>query len=77
MPGVGSDVESGKQIGAVDAQAGDRQVGGIGASRHEADVDAGLNVVYEDGSLLFIGYQGTIRNEMSDHGIHAGIRIQF
>lgn len=48
-----------------------------GASyRHEVDVDAGVNVVYDDGSF-FLGYQGTIRNQMSDHGVHAGIRMDF
>jgi uncharacterized protein with beta-barrel porin domain len=51
-------------------------VDGSELDRHEVDVDAGLNIVYEDG-LYFIGYQGTIRKDMSDHGVHAGIRIRF
>jgi uncharacterized protein with beta-barrel porin domain len=46
------------------------------SNRHEVDVDAGVNVVYDDGSF-FLGYQGTIRNQMSDHGVHAGIRLDF
>ncbi len=45
-------------------------------NRHEVDIDAGVNVVYDDGSF-FLGYQGTIRNQMSDHGVHAGIRLDF
>jgi hypothetical protein len=33
-------------------------------------------VVYEDGSI-FLGYQGTIRKDMSDHGVQAGVRFLF
>lgn len=51
-------------------------VDGVEAGRHEVDVDAGLSLDYTDGSL-FLGYQGTIRNKMSDHGVQAGIRIAF
>ena len=49
---------------------------GTSAARQEADVDAGVNLVYDDGALFF-GYQGTIRKGMSDHGIHGGIRLMF
>ena len=51
-------------------------VDGSELGRREVDVDAGLNIVYEDG-LFFLGYQGTIRKDMSDHGVHAGIRLRF
>lgn len=51
-------------------------VDGVGLERREVDVDAGINFVYDDGSY-FIGYQGTIRKDMSDHGVQAGIRIRF
>ena len=51
-------------------------VAGLTNIRHEVDIDAGLNVVYEDGSM-FIGYEGTLRNNMSDHGIRAGLRFMF
>jgi uncharacterized protein with beta-barrel porin domain len=51
-------------------------VDGTELSRREVDVDAGINIVYDDGSY-FLGYQGTIRKDMSDHGIQAGIRIRF
>lgn len=51
-------------------------VDGVTAGRHEVDIDAGLNVVYDDGSM-FIGYEGTIRNAISDHGLHAGLRFLF
>jgi hypothetical protein len=45
-------------------------------ARQEADIDAGVNFVYDDGAL-FLGYQGTIRKGMSDHGIQGGIRLMF
>ena len=51
-------------------------VDGVNTGRHEADVDAGLNVVYDDGSM-FIGYQGTLRSRLSEHGFHAGLRFMF
>lgn len=51
-------------------------VDGVSVGRRELDVDAGVNIVYEDGSLFF-GYQGTIRNAMSEHGVHAGLRFLF
>jgi outer membrane autotransporter protein len=51
-------------------------VDGVGLERREVDVDAGINFVYDDGAY-FIGYQGTIRKDMSDHGVQAGIRIRF
>jgi uncharacterized protein with beta-barrel porin domain len=51
-------------------------VDGIPASRHEVDVDAGVNLNYYDGSV-FLGYEGTIRNGVSDHGFQAGIRVAF
>ena len=51
-------------------------VDGTTEARHEVDVDAGLNVVWDDGSL-FLGYEGTIRSGMSVHGIHAGLKARF
>jgi uncharacterized protein with beta-barrel porin domain len=51
-------------------------VNGSELARHEVDVDAGVALDYTDGSL-FLGYQGTIRSKMSDHGIQAGIRVAF
>jgi uncharacterized protein with beta-barrel porin domain len=51
-------------------------VDGTGIGRRQLDLDAGVNVVYDDGSF-YLGYQGTIRNAMSDHGLHAGIRFLF
>ena len=51
-------------------------VDGVSAGRHEVDVDAGVNVVYNEGAF-FVGYLGTIRKDMSDHGLHAGVRFLF
>jgi len=51
-------------------------VTGTKVGRQEADIDAGVNVVYDDG-IIFVGYQGTIRKGMSDHGLHAGVRVPF
>lgn len=51
-------------------------VNGTEIARHEIDVDAGVALDYTDGSL-FLGYQGTIRNKMSDHGVQLGIRVAF
>ncbi|WP_114226554.1 MULTISPECIES: autotransporter outer membrane beta-barrel domain-containing protein [Sphingomonas] len=47
------------------------------ASRKQADVDAGVNIVWEEGGTIFLGYQGTLRSHMSEHGLHAGIRLSF
>lgn len=46
--------------------------------RHEADIDAGLDIVDDvDRMSIFVGYQGTIRKQMSDHGVMGGVRIQL
>lgn len=45
-------------------------------AHHEADIDAGLNLVYDDGAM-FVGYTGTIRKGMTVHGIQAGLRLMF
>jgi len=52
-------------------------VSGVGLARHEFDVDAGMNIVFDDAGSLFVGYQGTMRQGLSMHGINAGIRIEF
>ena len=50
----------------------------VPTSRHEADIDAGVNVVDEpDRMSVFLGYQGTIRKQMSDHGFMGGVRFQI
>lgn len=52
-------------------------VTGPNFGRHELDVDAGVNVVYDDEGGFFVGYQGTLRNGASNHGLQAGMRLQF
>lgn len=52
-------------------------VTGRGAGKTEFDVDAGLNWVSEDEGGLYVAYQGTFRNDLTSHGVVAGIRIQF
>lgn len=52
-------------------------VTGADVGRHELDVDAGVNVVYDDEGGFFVGYQGTLRSGASDHGLQAGLRLQF
>lgn len=52
-------------------------VDGRPAARHEFDVDAGINFVFDDAGGPFIGYQGTYRNDMTNHAIMAGVRLLF
>jgi len=52
-------------------------VAGVPAARHEEDINAGINWVFEDAGSLFVGYQGTLRNGFNSHGINAGIRLEF
>jgi uncharacterized protein with beta-barrel porin domain len=52
-------------------------VTGRGAGKTEFDVDAGLNWVSDDEGGLYIAYQGTYRNDLTSHGIVAGIRLEF
>lgn len=47
------------------------------ASKSEVDVDAGVNIVFLDEGSVYFGYQGTIRSDMTSHGVMAGIRIEF
>lgn len=51
-------------------------VEGDAVARHEVDVDAGVGMVYDDG-MMYVGYQGTIRNGMSEHGVNIGVRVPF
>jgi hypothetical protein len=51
-------------------------VDGVSGARHEVDIDAGVSLDYADGSL-FLGYQGTIRKGMSQHGLNVGFHLPF
>ncbi|MDP9056236.1 MAG: autotransporter domain-containing protein [Pseudomonadota bacterium] len=50
---------------------------GVPAARHEEDINAGVNWVFEDAGSLFVGYQGTLRKGYNSHGINLGIRLEF
>jgi len=52
-------------------------VAGVAAARHEVDVNAGINLVFDDAGSLFLGYQGTLRSGYSSHGINLGLRLEF
>ncbi|MFM5917430.1 MAG: hypothetical protein ACKOOL_07850, partial [Novosphingobium sp.] len=52
-------------------------VTGLGAGKTEFDVDAGLNWVSEDEGGFYIAYQGMFRNDVTSHGVDAGIRLEF
>jgi uncharacterized protein with beta-barrel porin domain len=52
-------------------------VAGVPAAKHEEDINAGLNWVFEDAGSLFVGYQGMLRSGFSSHGINLGIRLEF
>ncbi len=52
-------------------------VTGVAAAKHEGDLNAGVNWVFEDAGSLFVGYQGTIRSGYNTHGINMGIRLEF
>ena len=52
-------------------------VAGVPAAKHEEDINAGVNWVFEDAGSLFVGYQGTLRNGFSSHGLNLGIRLEF
>lgn len=52
-------------------------VQGLGADKHEVDVDAGLNIVIEDQGGFFFGYHGIYRNDVKTHALSAGLRIEF
>ena len=53
------------------------QVTALATSKSEVDANAGVNWVFDDAGSLFVGYQGTVRDGYSSHGINAGIRLEF
>jgi len=52
-------------------------VTGLVPGKKEVDVNSGLNIVFDDAGSLFVGYQGTYRNNYKAHGINLGIRLEF
>ncbi|WP_068088484.1 autotransporter outer membrane beta-barrel domain-containing protein [Novosphingobium rosa] len=54
------------------------QVTALATGKSEYDANLGVNWVFDDAGALFVGYQGTMReNKYSAHGINLGIRLEF
>lgn len=49
----------------------------IGSGRSVVDVDAGLSARIGPSVSLFVGYQGTFRNDLENHGVNGGLRMSF
>ncbi len=52
-------------------------VSAIGSGRSAFDVDAGISAKIGTGASVFLGYQGTFRNDLNSHGVNGGVRISF
>lgn len=49
----------------------------IGSGRSVVEVDAGLSARIGSSASLFVGYQGSFRNDMDSHGVNGGVRLNF
>jgi len=49
----------------------------IGSGRSVVDVDAGLSAKIGSAASVFVGYQGSFRNDLDSHGVNGGIRLSF
>lgn len=50
----------------------------LAPSRSQEDVNAGVRFAADDdGSYLFLGYQGTFRGDLMSHGVNAGLFVAF
>ncbi|MFO1254558.1 MAG: autotransporter domain-containing protein [Sphingomonadaceae bacterium] len=74
---IGTAPANGVTAAFIDIPTSTFTVTGRGAGKTEFDVDAGLNWVSDDEGGLYIAYQGTYRNDITSHGIVAGIRLEF
>ncbi len=52
-------------------------VSAIGSGRSVVDVDAGISARIGTGASVFVGYQGTFRNDLNSHGVNGGLRVSF
>ena len=52
-------------------------VSAIGSGRSAFDVDAGISAQISTGASVFLGYQGTFRNDLDSHGVNGGLRFSF
>ncbi|MBS3928629.1 MAG: autotransporter domain-containing protein [Sphingomonadaceae bacterium] len=49
----------------------------IGSGRSVIDVNAGLSAKIGGSAGVFVGYQGSFRNDLNSHGVNGGIRLSF
>lgn len=47
------------------------------SGRSRIDVDAGLSAKLGGSATVFVGYQGTFRNDLDSHGVNGGFRLSF
>ena len=52
-------------------------VSAIGSGRSAFDVNAGISANIGTGASVFLGYQGTFRNDLNSHGVNGGFRLSF
>ena len=52
-------------------------VSAIGSGRSAFDVDAGISARIGSSASVFVGYQGTFRNDLDSHGVNGGLRFSF
>ena len=52
-------------------------VSSIASGRSAFDVDAGLSAKIGGSAKIFVGYQGTFRNDIDAHGINGGLSLSF
>lgn len=52
-------------------------VTGINSGRSRFDVDAGISAKVGAMASVFVGYQGTFRDDINSHGVNGGFRLSF
>lgn len=52
-------------------------VSGLNSGRSQIELDAGVSARVGGSASVFIGYQGTFRNDLKSHGGNAGVRVAF
>ena len=52
-------------------------VNSLRSGRSQGDVDVGLNYAAGSAVTVFLGYEGTFRDDLTEHGVNGGIRVNF
>ena len=52
-------------------------VSAITPSKSQGNVDAGLSFAAGKSASIFVGYQGTFRSDVTNHGVNGGVRVNF